>query len=402
MCVLPTGGCIMFGTYLVLVINFYIINVDAFSLINRNHFSLASMPESALYQLKGGIASHHPTPYLSTNVLYMSSTLSNDTNETAVLEEDGDDEVDGESISATVAEASSPSTTITTRTIQDNLSFLQTLGAITGRGEFMISNKNRSSATQKQYDAVMKVISELEEMNPTFEPTLSFHIYGTWELVLSTTQLFRSSPFFMAGRAVCTNDVDVQRYNWFCDMHRAALSVSTIQSVRQIVTPSNNQLVSELEVMVGAIPFLSDLTPFRYSGGLPLSITGAIVSTADITPTSDGTGWEIHMDTVEIKGSNVPVLRQILDNENVQLRSRSLASVLEQAISSYSTPKQPVFRTTYLDDKYRVSRDEDDNIFFYVKTSNNTTPMSYDVVDADLGIGRLLEGFNDAVTKFYI
>jgi hypothetical protein len=199
----------------------------------------------------------------------------------------------------------------------------------------------------------------------------------------------------MAGRAVCTKEVDANRYNWFCDMHRAALSISSIQSVRQIITESN-RLISEFETNVGAIPFLSDFTPFRYSGGLPISVTGAIVSTADITPTRNGTGWEVYMDTVDVKGSNVPILRQILDNENVGLRSRSLSNALEQAISSYETPK-PVFRTTYLDGKYRISRDVDDNIFFYVKTSNSTAPTDFEYIDADLGIGRLLGGFNDAI-----
>ena len=35
--------------------------------------------------------------------------------------------------------------------------------------------------------------------------------------------------------------------------------------------------------------------------------------------------WEIDMDTVEIKGSNVPGLRSILDMDNSKLRSRGLS-----------------------------------------------------------------------------
>jgi hypothetical protein len=90
-----------------------------------------------------------------------------------------------------------------------------------------------------------------------------------------------------------------------------------------------------------------------------------------------------------------------LDNENVGLRSRSLSNILEQAFSSYKTPK-PMFRTTFFDGKYRISRDEDENVFLYVKTSNSTVPTDFGNIDADLGIGRLLEGFNDAITKVYI
>ena len=51
-----------------------------------------------------------------------------------------------------------------------------------------------------------------------------------WTLAFSDTQLFRSSPFFMA-RAVCATAP-----NWFCEQHRAALSIATIGAVRQIVS----------------------------------------------------------------------------------------------------------------------------------------------------------------------
>ena len=299
--------------------------------------------------------------------------------------------------------ATTTTTTTSTTTKEEKIAFLTSLGAITGRGEFMLQTRYRPS-TQQQYQAVQKIVSELEGM-PRMTPmntTSSDQIQGTWELLFSTTQLFRHSPFFMAGRAVCTTEDDIQKYNWFCDMHRAALSISQIQSVRQIINTATNQLISEFEVNVGSIPFLSDFTPFRYSGGYPISITGAIVSTADITSTIDGNGWEIEMDTVQIKGSNIPLIRNLLDNDLVALQSRALANVLEQTISSYTPPVKPIFRTTYLDEQYRISRDMDDHIFVYVKTSNNTTPTNYEFVDADLGIGRLLEGFNDAITKLYI
>ena len=106
------------------------------------------------------------------------------------------------------------------------------------------------------------------------------------------------------------------------------------------------------------------------------------------------------MDTVEIKGSNMPGIRQILDG-GLQLSSRTLASLLESTVPSYKTPK-PIFSTTFLDDKFRISRDQDENVFVYVKVSNDTSPTDYSGVLPDLGVSKLLEGFNDAVTKFYL
>lgn len=279
--------------------------------------------------------------------------------------------------------------TATTSSKEENLTFLQSLGAITGRGEF---------ASKNQKQAALVLVTALEAENPTKEPALADSIQGRWELVYSSTQLFRSSPFFMAGRAVCQTESDRKQYDWFCDMHRKSLAISNIGAVRQII--SSNRLVSEFEVKAGAVPFLSDFTPFKYSGGLPVTIDGALVSSADWTPTTDGHGFELYMDTVEVKGSNLPGLRQLLDS-GLSLQSRKLAEVLEKNIASYSTPR-PIFKTTYLDNRYRISKDQDGNVFFYVKTSFDSSLTNYSDVDADLGLGRLLEGFNDAVTRIYL
>ena len=84
---------------------------------------------------------------------------------------------------------------------------------------------------------------------------------------------------------------------------------------------------------------------------VPFTIDGAIVSTADAAAPSsssdddDAAEWELHMDTVEIKGSNVPILRNLLDSENVALRSRDLSKVLKDDVDGYEVPR-PVLRTT--------------------------------------------------------
>jgi hypothetical protein len=58
-------------------------------------------------------------------------------------------------------------------------------------------------ATSAQKEQASSLISALELQNPTPKPTDSPLIHGRWELLYSSTQLFRSSPFFMAGHAVC-------------------------------------------------------------------------------------------------------------------------------------------------------------------------------------------------------
>merc|ERR1719310_364184 len=242
-------------------------------------------------------------------------------------------------------------------------------------------------ATTEELAKGRMLISSLEQLNPTVEPTLAPEIKGTWELVFSDTQLFRSSPFFMAGRAVCAEGKEAEQYDWFCDMHRTALAISTIGKVRQVI--SETKLVSEFEVRAGAVPFVSDFVPLAYSGGLPLSIEGSIVSTADIVANL-GTAYRLLMDTVEVKGSNLPGLRQALD-AGLRLPTRQLGSAIETVNPSYANP-QPLFETTYLDADLRISRDQDGKAFVYFKQSDATEGTDYSNAASDLGISALFQG----------
>jgi len=123
---------------------------------------------------------------------------------------------------------------------------------------------------------------------------------------------------------------------------------------------------------------------------LPLTITGSIVSTATIEANL-GTGYRLLMDTVEIKGSNLPGLRQALD-AGLKLQSRQLGSAIESVVPMYTNP-QPLFRTTFLDvEGLRISRDQDGKIFVYVRQSDSTEPTDYAAVSSDLGVSSLLQG----------
>lgn len=250
------------------------------------------------------------------------------------------------------------------------------IAAASSRGE---------KASRSELDAARNATISLEVLNPTASPTLAAECSGTWELVFADTQLFRSSPFFMAGRALCREGDEAARYDWFCDMHRAALAFSNIGKVRQIISPT--AIVSEFEVQVGAAPAVL---------GYPVNIDGAIVSTANIV-TNRGDGFELLMESVEIKGSNVPLLREVLDG-GLLLRTGAVGGALDSMVPDRDLFPTPLFRTTYLDTDFRISRDQDGKLFVYSRVSDATTPTNYDNVSADLGIPKL---FGDALEKLF-
>lgn len=178
-------------------------------------------------------------------------------------------------------------------------------------------------------------------------------INGDWELLYSNTNLFRSSPFFMASRAICKEGAQANRFNRFCDLHRSALAHTSIGKVKQIVSPG--LLTSEFETVGAVVP------------GLPVVVKGTIKSVAEIV-SSNANDWTLQMVSTRIKEgtSNIPVFKRVLSSKRVQLPIQRLGKALER-IPAYNAPF-PVFSTTYLDFDLRISRDQDKNIFVYTRT----------------------------------
>ena len=214
--------------------------------------------------------------------------------------------------------------------------------ARTSRGEI-------GSAEDKQ--VAVDLVSQLESLNPVASPASSDLVLGRWELVWSSTYLFRSSPLFIAARAVCKEGPEAERFNLFCRLHREALAWTQIGKVVQEV--SATKLTSEFEA--SGSPLLGLPGPFV--------IKGVIQSSADIESRGDN-DWVLYMDKIRIKpsSSNVPVLSNVLD-EFDGIATRSISSILEQRLN-VPTPR-PRFFVTYVDTHMRISRDQEDNIFVY-------------------------------------
>lgn len=218
---------------------------------------------------------------------------------------------------------------------------LLALAARTKRGELAKSN---------EIELALDIISKLESFNPTPDPAMSELVNGKWELIFSNTNLFRSSPFFMAARALCKDGEQSERFNTFCDLHQKSLEFTRIGRVSQTITPL--KLISEFDTNV----------PFP---GLPIAITGTIMSSSDISERRSDS-FQLQMDTVRIKegSSNMPILNSFLDTFT-GIPVRALESVVGQMPTLGLQPRQPTFRVTYVDTHMRIGRDQDNHVFIY-------------------------------------
>lgn len=210
------------------------------------------------------------------------------------------------------------------------------LSSITDRGAY---------ATKEELDIVTDLVAQLEALNPTVGPARECD--GVWDLCFdSSGQLFRSSPFFQEIRAaVGTPNKDIAQ-NFF-NLHAAATVGSRIGRVRQIV--KSDQLVSEVDLEVGMLP------------GIPMKAKGTVVTTANLKIVSDKT-WDLQVDTTQIRGSNIPVL---------DMDSLKIEIPVGEAYKTLMQGNVPVFSLTtlYADEAMRISRDEDEIFYVFVKES---------------------------------
>ncbi|CAJ1929147.1 unnamed protein product [Cylindrotheca closterium] len=209
------------------------------------------------------------------------------------------------------------------------------LASVTNRGLF--TNKDEAGL-------VLDLVSQLEALNPTANP--AYHCEGEWDLCYSSTQLFRSSPFFQAIRMAVGDDNKQMAENGFT-LHDRATSGSRIGRVKQIL--SSNELINELDLEVGVLP------------GLPFKIKGTVVTTASLQIVSDQK-MELRLQGTKVKGSNIPLLNQLMEEElNMEIPVGEVYKTIRGDVPVIA------MQTFYVDESMRITRDVDENIFVYTR-----------------------------------
>lgn len=210
------------------------------------------------------------------------------------------------------------------------------LASVTNRG---------TCARDEEKNLVIDLVTQLEALNPTSDPALNSQ--GDWELCYSSTQSFRSSPFFQTIRTILGEDNKATADTAFT-IHDRATTASRVGKVRQIIDKDNKELVSEYDLSVGLFP------------GLPFRVKGCVVTTADLTVVAPET-WEISVRGTKVNGSNVPFVDQFLDDNDVEIPVGEVYKTLNGNIPTV------ILKTFYVDEGMRITRDIDENFFVFTR-----------------------------------
>lgn len=183
-------------------------------------------------------------------------------------------------------------------------------------------------------------------------------------MCLSSTQFFRSSPFFLTIRAAMGDERKAMTDNAF-DIHDKATTSSRVGRVRQTVT--DDKLTSEVDLEVGLFP------------GLPFRIKGTVMTVSSLAAVSPEK-WETRIENTLIKGSNVPFFNALLDDMNLSLPVGEVYSSITGGV-----PVVPM-NTFYVDEGMRITRGRSNLVVIVHHQSlppSPLTPLAHALLDVD-------------------
>jgi PAP_fibrillin. len=205
------------------------------------------------------------------------------------------------------------------------------LSSVSDRGLFL-SNEEK--------DIVVDIITQLEALNPTEQTARE--CYGEWDLVMASTQAFKSSPFFQAIRVVL-NDKNAAD-NVF-GLHEAATSIGKVGRVKQMIG-EDGSFTSEVNLELGIMP------------GMPITVKGTVITKASFEIVGSEQ-LDLFIRTTQVKKSNVPVLDQLLDQYPFELPVGDIYNRVGGNVPVVS------LKTFYVDESMRITRDVDDNFYVF-------------------------------------
>jgi hypothetical protein len=222
------------------------------------------------------------------------------------------------------------------------------LASVTNRGTL---------ANQEEQDIISDIVAQLEALNPTPEPVYQMihdndmsDYEHEWDLVVTNTQLFRASPFFLLVRSLLKEQSTA---NDLFDLYNQLTSLNKIGRVREIFY--NGVLRSEIDLEVGFIK-ATVITQATYDSKTK---NNANPETMELCITS-----------TNIKQGNIPFMDVFPSLIGTSSFLSSSSSPMELPIGQLlknirgNVPKV-VLKTFYIDEGLRITRDVDDNFYVF-------------------------------------
>ena len=229
------------------------------------------------------------------------------------------------------------------------------IAAVTDRGQRL--NKLVAPIYQEKLKEMEEIIISLERFkSEVSEEKLS----GEWELIYSTVELFRSSPFFLAIEKALNNQI---KSNLFFKLHQlqvGSFGFSTIGRISQSIDFEKKEFISTFDTIIFG------LTTIPIFGWFKLFPTfgGRVITLADNLILEDKV---LKMNLQKTKVSEVKGLKKIpLFSKLFMNRWYPVKEVWEKLPWNKENPSCDI-SVIYIDEEIRIMKDLYGSIFIYIK-----------------------------------
>ena len=229
------------------------------------------------------------------------------------------------------------------------------ISAITDRGQRL--NPFVSPMYQEKLKEMEQLVNDLEKQNSEIsEEKLS----GEWELIYSTVELFRSSPFFLAIEKALN---DEYKSNLFFKLHQlqvGSFGLSTIGRIAQNIDFEKKEFISTFDTIIFGLTTIPILGWFKL---LP-TFGGRVITLADELNLNDNI---LQMNLRKTKVSKVEGLNKIpIFSKLLMDRWYPVKEVWEKLPWNKESPSCEV-SVIYLDEEIRIMKDIYGSIFIYIR-----------------------------------
>ena len=187
---------------------------------------------------------------------------------------------------------------------------------------------------------------------------------GEWELIYSTVELFRSSPFFLAIEKALN---DEYKSNLFFKLHQlqvGSFGISTIGRIAQKIDFEKKEFISTFDTTIfglTTIPVLGWFKLFPTFGGRVITLADNIVLKESL----------LEMNLQKTKVAKVDGLNRIpIFSKLLMDRWYPVKEFWEKLPWNKSSPSCEI-KVIYLDEELRIMKDIYGSIFIYIKPSIN-------------------------------
>ena len=229
------------------------------------------------------------------------------------------------------------------------------IAAVTDRGQRL--NKLIASIYKEKTEEMEDLIERLESFkSEVSEEKLS----GEWELIYSSVELFRSSPFFLAIEKALNDEF---KSNLFFKLHQlqvGSFGLSTIGRIAQNIDFEKNEFISTFDTIIFGLTTIPILGWFKL---LP-TFGGRVVTLANELKLKDNS---VQMNLLKTKVSKVKGLNKIpIFSKLLMDRWYPVKEVWGKLPWNKEIPSCEL-SIIYLDEEIRIMKDIYGSVFIYIR-----------------------------------